>query len=127
MSSTTDLVNVPITSAAPARAAAPGEPPKIGVFTTAQSLVTFPVASGLVTLVWRVIAAVWPAWGNTKVVPLVIALLVGGLIHVISVTPGTTRRDGFIGLAVAVLNSFSLAATALGIDAAVSGRQLPTH
>jgi hypothetical protein len=113
------LVNVAAAPAGGAGAPQPGAPAAagntIGVFTTTQSVLTFPVASGVVTIIWQVIGGVFPSWGKKPVVALVIALLMGTLIWAVSTTRGQSTRDKLIGGAIAIINSFSLAATALGI------------
>jgi hypothetical protein len=85
------------------------------MFTTTESVLTFPVASGVVTIIWQVIGGVFPSWGKKPVVAFVIALLMGMLIWVASITKDQTKKDRLIGAAIAIINSFSLAATALGI------------
>ena len=92
----------------------------VGVFPTPQAAVTFPAASGLITVVWKVLGQVSEPLGNNKLVPLILALIVGMLIYAQSVTPGGTRKDKVIGFSFAFLNSISLAATALGINTAVT-------
>ena len=124
------LVNIPIARIASVNAAAgPPDPTaplptppadSVGVFVTPQSLMTFPVSSTMVTIVWKVLANVFPSWGGSKVVPLVAALAVGLLIYFLSEKPALTRKDQIVGLGIAVLNSFTLAATALGISDAIT-------
>ena len=80
---------------------------------------TFPVASGIVTVVWKVLEKVFPSWGSSNLVPLVVSLLVGMLIYAMSDVPGTTK-DRLISFAIAILNSFTLAAAALGVNSAVN-------
>jgi hypothetical protein len=90
---------------------------RVGVFTTPQSLVTFPGAVAAVTTIWKVLGAVSPSLGEqNRTVPIVLALLVGGLIYLTSVTKGTTWREKLAGLAIAVVNSATIAAAALGIS-----------
>ena len=45
------------------------QPASVGVFVTPQSLMTFPVASTVVTLIWKVLAKVFPAWGAPSSFP----------------------------------------------------------
>jgi hypothetical protein len=91
----------------------------VGVFTTAQSFVTFPVAASLVTIVWKVLARVQPGWAQGEIVALVIALIIGMVIYSMSVVKGETLKEKAIGFVIALFNSFTLAATALGIDTAM--------
>lgn len=86
-----------------------------GVFITTQSLVTFPGASALVAIIWKVLGAVNQSWGENRLLVLIIALVVGIAIYYTSAKPGETRKDQVTGLFIALFNSFFLAATALGI------------
>jgi hypothetical protein len=99
-------------------AAPPPDSDRVGVFTSPQSLTTFGGASAAVTVVWNVLGNVFPTWGTQKWLLLVISLFVGIVIYAISIKPGTTRKDLGIGFAVALINSFVLAAAALGINKA---------
>ncbi|MEQ1751534.1 MAG: hypothetical protein ABL974_19075, partial [Prosthecobacter sp.] len=74
--------------------------------------------SALVTVVYKVLGSVFPTWGTEKYVALIIALIVGLLIYLQSAPTGTTLREKIVGFLFAVLNSFTLAAAALGIDSA---------
>ncbi len=86
----------------------------VGVFTSPQALMTFPVATGLVSATWKVFGQVFP-WGGEKWVALVLALAVGAVIYCMSEPQGGTRKDKIAAAAVALFNSFNLAAAALGI------------
>jgi hypothetical protein len=115
------LVNIP-SRASRAGSSDAGEPAgrqATGVYLTPQSIVAFPVAASVVTVVWKVLAAVFPGWGESRSTLLVVALAVGALLFVISDRKGQTTRERIISIAIAVLNSFFLAASALGIDAAM--------
>ena len=93
----------------------------IGVFTTPQSLMAFPVAASFVTLIWRVLARVFPSWGGGEGVALGIAFVVGIVIFINSNQQNaTTLKDKFVAASVALFNSFALAATALGIHTAIT-------
>ena len=106
------LVNIPARNDPPATST--------GVFLTPQSLVTFPVASAVVAVVWKVLGSVFPGWGETRITLLVVAALVGALIYMISETTRQTPKDRVVAVAIAVLNTFFLAASALGIDVVTS-------
>jgi hypothetical protein len=97
-----------------------GPAPKdtIGVFLTPQSLVTFPVASATLVGMWKVLIAVFPGWGPSKLVPFVGAFVLGMFIYYISLPENPPGRLKIVGAGVAVLNSFFLAASALGIQTA---------
>jgi hypothetical protein len=124
------LVSVSLPQTAPGVSlpqAAPGVTPanapagdSVGVFITAQSLVTFPVASAVVSVVSQVFQAVVPILKDSNLVPLIAAFVVGLLVYAISITKQMTSREKLIGLVIAVINCFFLAASALGIDALIT-------
>jgi len=90
------------------------------VFVTPASLLTFPVASGAVTGVWGVLKAVSSSFGD-KYWALLIALVIGGFILLINENARTTpptKNQRLIAFGVALINSFLLAAAALGINSA---------
>jgi hypothetical protein len=88
---------------------------KVGIFTTPQSLVTFPVATAAVTTIWKVLGAVQPSWSDKKLVPLIVALVIGLLIYLVTVSQGTDFRQKLVEAGVAIINTFTIAAAALGI------------
>lgn len=97
---------------------APEPKDTIGVFLTPQSLVTFPVASAALILMWKVLIVVFPEWGPSKLVPLIGAFVLGMFIYYISLPENPPRRLKIVGAGIALLNSFFLAASALGIQTA---------
>jgi hypothetical protein len=90
----------------------------VGVFTTAQSLTTFPGAVAAVTTIWLVLGKVRPeAWGKDSIaIPIVLSLAIGLFIYLLSVTRGATWKEKLSGFAIALVNSFTIAAAALGIN-----------
>lgn len=89
---------------------------KVGVFTTAQSLVTFSGATAAVTTIWKVLGKVYEPFGpKNTLVPVVLALIIGIIIYLLSVTKGTGMKDKLTGFVIAIINSFTIAAAALGI------------
>jgi hypothetical protein len=102
-----------------------GETQGVGVFMTPQSLVTFPVASLATSVVWKLAGIFRPGWEKNPWVPLLTALLIGGAIFAASVSNKDTRPTNAgqwtITLAVAVLNSLFLAASALGVLEQLTG------
>ncbi len=111
------LVSSLVNAAAPENR--PGaEPNRVGVFIAPQSLTTFAGASAAVNVIWRVLGSTFPAWGGENATLLVIALLVGTLVYLISENPGASGQERLVGIGVAIVNSFLLAAAALGISAA---------
>jgi hypothetical protein len=91
----------------------------VPVFITPQSLASFPVASALVTTLWALSTKMFPTWGASTAVLLVLSLVVGGIIFSISVSAPTSQPKDFkgwlVGGAIAVINSLLLAAAALGV------------
>jgi len=100
-----------------AAAAAQGEP--TAVFITPKSLVTFPVASSAVTVVWLLIQQLFGNWGKSPWVPVGVALVLGFVIFAASVSDANVRpKSGaawFVSIFVGGLNSLYLAASAIGI------------
>jgi hypothetical protein len=89
---------------------------KVGVFTTPQSLITFPGATAAVTTVWKVLGVVNPEWGEVnKIVPVVLAMLIGLLIFLTSVTKSAGWRQRLGEFGIAIVNSATIAAASLGI------------
>lgn len=89
---------------------------QVGIFTTPQSLVTFPVATAAVTTIWKVSGNVYPPLDTNKLMPFFIALAIGFLIYLASVSRGATLRQKIIEAGVAIINTFTIAAAALGIS-----------
>jgi hypothetical protein len=89
-----------------------------GVFITPQSIVTFPVASFVVGLIWKVIGFLYaPLAGNNWLV-LVISLLIAFLIWLIAISdPASTAtaRDKQIGFVIAFINGVYLFGATVGI------------
>jgi hypothetical protein len=111
-----DITPPTASSRQPGTPARPAGDTSIGVFLTPQSFVTFPVASVVVSVAWKVLASIFPAWGTSRITLLVIALIVGALLYALSTSAKTTLRERFIAAGVALFNSFFLAASALGIE-----------
>ena len=93
---------------------------KIGVFITAQSLATFPVASAVIAVIWNVLGALVEGWAKNKVVPFVVALIIGMVIYLLSADKGQTAGEKAGKFVIALINSFLLAAAALGIGSAAA-------
>lgn len=89
-----------------------------GAFITPQSLMSFPVASSVVTGLHALFGKVYPEYSGSIGSLMIIALVIGLFIWVVGVTDpraDNTRRDLFISFFIAVINSCCLAMTALGI------------
>ncbi|MFN0112841.1 MAG: hypothetical protein ACKVZH_28610 [Blastocatellia bacterium] len=90
---------------------------RVGVFTTAQSLTTFPGATSAVTTIWVVLGNINGTWGKTnKIIPIALSLAVGLFIYLLSVSRGLTWKEKLSGFGIALINSFTIAAAALGIN-----------
>jgi hypothetical protein len=91
---------------------------KVGVFTTGQSALTFPGSVAAVTTIWEVLGSMSPSLGETnRVVPVVLAVAIGAIIYLTSVTKGRGWRQQLGSMGIALVNSFTIAAAALGIEA----------
>ncbi len=88
-----------------------------GVFLSAKSILSFPVASELVTILWKLWKHFDPGLGDVAV--LYISLVIGALIFLIVISEPAARPQSFIGwvvsIVIAALNSCFLAASALGL------------
>jgi hypothetical protein len=91
-----------------------------GVFLSAKSLLSFPIASGVVTMLWK-LSSHYLKVGDIAV--LIISLLVGALIFAISISDSSARPQGFLGwviaIGIALINSLFLAASSLGLATAL--------
>ena len=96
--------------------AMPVEQPASPVFLTPQSLVTFPGASLAINIVWNAVAVVNRNWATAALVPMVVALLIGGLIYWASLSDQMARKDRAMGLAIALVNSLWLGLNALNVN-----------
>jgi hypothetical protein len=95
---------------------APVEQPASPVFLTPQSLVTFPGASLAINIVWNALAVINRNWASAALVPMVVALLIGGLIYWVSLSDQMARKDRAMGLAIAIVNSLWLGLNALNVN-----------
>ena len=90
-------------------------------FITPQSLVSFPLASGLVAGLWRAAQTLVPHYGSSPWVALGLALTVGAVIYVVSTSdpalPGPDARGRVTSLCIGAINCLYLFMAALGIQA----------
>jgi hypothetical protein len=93
----------------------------VSAFLTPQSLATFPGASAAVLILWKVAGQLVPAWKESRLVPLALALLVGLLVYLISNAdraldhaPATFVQKLTTGM-IALFNSLFLYAAAVGL------------
>lgn len=94
-----------------------------GVFVTPQTLATFPVATAVIGIMWKVIEGLMPAWKGSLWVPASLSLLLGGFLFFIAISDpqaSRTKRDVVIAIGVAIVNTFYLFASSTGIAKAVT-------
>src|SRR3979409_2314675 len=92
------------------------QPPTVGVVLTPQSLVTFPVASLVVTLVWKVVGLLAPQIATSVWVPFILSFVVGAVVFLSSLDKwGPPWRQRIVEIVVAVFNCVFLFAAAVGI------------
>jgi len=96
-------------------APAKNEDDKVGVFTTPQTLATFPGATAAVSVVWQVLTRADERLSNVFV-PIGISLFVGLIIYLLTVRKGTIWRRTLAEIGIALINSFMIAAAVLGIS-----------
>jgi hypothetical protein len=108
---------------AEAVAAAEGESEEaVGVFVTAQSLVSFTGATAVINTIWGTIGMFAQLEGAVRnLTGLIISLVVGASIYLINVTDpqaNMTRRDRTIAAGIALINSLLLFIASFGVQAA---------
>lgn len=89
-----------------------------GVINAPQSVLTFAGAPAVVTIVVKVIGAINPDWGASKLLLVVLSLIVGMLIYWNSSSTARTTKEKVLSFSSALLNSFAIAAASLGINTA---------
>ena len=103
-----------------------GEPKEAGArtvsaFLTPQSLATFPGASGVVLILWKVSGQLVPGWQASHVVAAVLSLVVGALVYLASITDKNLDHapvglaEKVLTLAIGLINSVMLYAAATGL------------
>ena len=85
------------------------------VTTTSQATLTFAGAPAAVTLVWKVLATMIPSIASGTAFPIILSIVVGMVIYASAPQPTETRQKAF-NFFFALINSFALAATTLGIS-----------
>ena len=86
------------------------------VINVPQSALTFAGAPAAVTIVVKVLGAAVPGLGESKALLVGLSLLVGLVIYWSTAATGRTTKDKVLGVFFALLNSFAIAAAALGIE-----------
>jgi hypothetical protein len=99
------------------------------VFVTTASLATFPVASGVIMVIWKLLQTLLPSCStmNSPIIPLLLAILLGFFLLYIDLTDPEReqtpyKRDIVIKVGITIINSLFLAAAVLGIDTAIGGQ-----
>jgi hypothetical protein len=100
----------------------PPPPPSVGVISNMPVAITFAGAPTIITVVWKVLGAVVPSLASPKLLPILLSLIVGMLIYWQSAPVVGTMKEKTIGFCFALLNSFVIAATVLGIDSTMAVR-----
>ena len=94
-----------------------------GAFVTPQTLATFPVATAVIGIMWKVIETLVPSSKGSLWIPAIISLLLGGFLFYVAISDpqaSRTKRDTLIALGVAIVNTFYLFAASTGIVKAVT-------
>lgn len=93
--------------------------PSTGIFVTPKTIVTFPVASTVITMVWKMTGQLIPQWAGDRWIVVLISFIFGMFITAMSDIPGDTWKDYAVAYFCAIINSIFLAATSLGIVSVV--------
>jgi hypothetical protein len=89
-------------------------------FISPETALTFPVASGGISLAWQLSAKLYPPLGQNAWVPVILAIIVGVLLFFASEQRGTTKAAKIGLLLAAFFNTVTLAAAAIGVSAATN-------
>ena len=96
----------------------------VGVFITPKSLLAFPTASFVVTLLGLFARKISPSLGGSIWVPVISAFFVGTVIFVTTIGEPSLKprswQDWFVSVAVGLVNCVYLAAAALGLLSEIS-------
>jgi hypothetical protein len=86
------------------------------VINVPQSALTFAGAPAAVTIIVKVLDAALPGLAASKPLIVGLSLLLGLIIYWSTAASGQTPKDKIVGVMLAVINSFAIAAAALGIE-----------
>jgi hypothetical protein len=115
----TNLFNILVKSASKGFADG-AEPVSVGLINSGPGVLTFATAPAAVVTVWKVLGMAYLNIGNSVMFPIVLSLVVGMAIYYTAPATGD-RAAKFRGFVFAFINSFAIAATALGINVSVGG------
>jgi hypothetical protein len=101
----------------------PTENNQQSVTTTSQATLTFAGAPAAVTLVWKVLSTMIPSIASGTAFPIILSLVVGMVIYASAPQPTDTRQKTF-NFFFALINSFAIAATTLGISSTLGGTSI---
>ena len=115
-----NVLSLGMPTSASARDGAPGGGPTPpngfqSVTTTPEATLTFAGAPVAVTAVWKVLSAAYPPLQLLLWFPIVLSLFLGLLIY-LQGRPSLSSGNQLPALVFAVINSFTIAATVLGIN-----------
>ncbi|MDQ3573316.1 MAG: hypothetical protein M3404_00060 [Actinomycetota bacterium] len=101
---------------------APAGNSQAATFVTIQSLLTFPVASAFVAILWNLLQTLFEGkdnWADSRIVPVIGSALIGLFIIAWTITDPKgpkSGRDRFGAIFIGLVNIVFLAAAAVGLD-----------
>jgi hypothetical protein len=94
-------------------------------FVSPQTALSLPVASGAITMAWRISGALWTPLGQGPWFPIGLSALVGIAFYMASDPIQGGWRDKIPSILAAFFNTVTLAASVLGLSSAITGRGNP--
>ncbi|MBW7991287.1 MAG: hypothetical protein FVQ84_14915 [Planctomycetes bacterium] len=113
-----DSTGTPTTGTPPIRTASAGI---ANTFVNPQTAISLPVASGAITMTWRISGTLYTPLGQTPWIPVVLSVLVGIAFYIASDPIHGKWRDKIPFILAAFFNTVTLAASVLGFSAAITG------
>ena len=98
-------------------------PPATGIannFVSPQTAVSLPVASGAITMTWKIAGTLSPGLQNEPWLPVLLSAMVGLAFYVVSDPQGSNWREKIPYFLSAFFNTVTLAASVLGLSAAIT-------
>ena len=109
---------IPAVGAPPAARAPAGV---ANTFVSPRAALSLPVASGAITMAWRISGALWAPLGQALWFPVVLSAVVGFAFYMASDPIQGKWRDKIPSILAAFFNTVTLAASVLGFSAAITG------